>query len=195
MALTLCGVAAAFQPNHFGRVLAAYRRVFIGSLLWGCGSRRLSPRPRRPSRGGNLPPRRRRDHVRALTTPHEGHSQALDGHPDELESAGEASEGEGANVVAADAEGVEVGAALGRRERFGHGGQEVAESLADGVSLFGVVADGLAEEPDAIADVPGLVVVDLGVALTNPGSTCSRSRYAVTKLKVVRPSVDSRIRW
>jgi small multidrug resistance family-3 protein len=67
MALTAYGVVAAFQPSHeFGRVLAAYGGVFIvGSLLWASPSR-LSPRPRRSRRRGDLPGRRRRDHVRAL---------------------------------------------------------------------------------------------------------------------------------
>src|SRR4051794_31704791 len=50
-------------------------------------------------------------------------------------------------------------------ERVGDGGEEVAQRLADDVGHLGVRADGLAQVPDAVADVARLVVVDERVAV------------------------------
>jgi hypothetical protein len=54
-------------------------------------------------------------------------------------------------------------------ERVGGVGQQFAERLPDRVGLLRARTDGLAQEPDAVADVAGLVVVDLRVALDEAG--------------------------
>ena len=50
-------------------------------------------------------------------------------------------------------------------ERLGDRGEQVAQRLADRLGGLGRCADGFAKEPDAIADVARLVVVDVRVAV------------------------------
>jgi hypothetical protein len=52
-----------------------------------------------------------------------------------------------------------------RRQRRRDGRQQISQRLADDVSHLGPDAHRLAQEPHAVADVPGLVVVDLRVTL------------------------------
>ena len=64
------------------------------------------------------------------------------------------------------AEGVPVGPlAIGRGQRLGHGRQQLAQGRAHRSARAGLCGDGLAQEPDAVADVALLVVVDLRVAV------------------------------
>ena len=111
------------------------------------------------------------------------------------EPAREPVEREAAEVVLGDAEHVGV-AAAGRLERLGDGRQQLAQRGADDVGLLGVLADRLAQEPDAVADVARLVVVDQRVALDEARAAAfSRRGSRSTNLNVVRPSVASRTRW
>src|SRR5205823_12970207 len=62
------------------------------------------------------------------------------------------------------------GVAVARKlERLRDMGQHFAERLADRVSLLRRPADGLPQEPHAVADMPGLVEVDLGIAGNESG--------------------------
>src|SRR3954468_5747730 len=86
---------------------------------------------------------------------------------DDLEPAREPSEGELADLVGAGSKGIPVGIALaiGRSECLGHHGQKLGERVADDLPRPVMPACRFTEEPHAVADVTGLVVVDLGVAL------------------------------
>jgi len=63
----------------------------------------------------------------------------------------------------------------GRGERVGDRRQERGERGADLVGERGVASDGVAEVPDAVADVALLVVVDAAVAGDEARQQTSRS--------------------
>src|SRR3954453_6544224 len=89
---------------------------------------------------------------------------------DDLEPAGEAAEGELADLLRARAERLPVRAgAVGRRERLGDRGEKRGERGAHLVRQRRGARDGLAEVPDAVADVALLVVVDAAVAVDEAG--------------------------
>src|SRR5436190_11279563 len=89
----------------------------------------------------------------------------LQRHADDLQPARETVERKAAQVVLGDAQDVRGIAVAGRLERFRHVGEQVAQRRCDGVGLLGVSLNRLAQEPDAVADVARLVVVDLRLAL------------------------------
>ena len=88
---------------------------------------------------------------------------------DDRQPAGQPVERERAQVVLGDAEHGGRVAVARQLQRVGDVGSRSRSVCADDVGLLGVLADGLAQEPDAVADVAGLVVVDLRVALDEPG--------------------------
>src|SRR4051794_34444937 len=86
---------------------------------------------------------------------------------DDLQPSREAVERKAAQVVLRDAEdvgGVAV-AVAGRLERFRDVREKVAQCLPDRVRLLRVGLHRLAQEPDAVADVARLVVMDLRIAV------------------------------
>src|SRR4051794_39723330 len=80
----------------------------------------------------------------------------LERHADDLQAAGQAVEGELAQVVLGDAEHRGGVAVAGELEGVGDARQELAQQVAHGVGLLGLRADGLAQEPDPVADVAGV---------------------------------------
>src|SRR5437764_810665 len=104
---------------------------------------------------------------------------------DDREPARQPAQRELADVVVTHAEQVLGRAVAGRLERLGDGGQQVAQRRADRVGLFGMRAYRLAQEPDAVADVARLVVVDLRVAL-------DEARQQIVSLQVVGDEAERR---
>src|SRR5215208_6470730 len=89
----------------------------------------------------------------------------LQWHADDLQPARQAVEREAAQVVLGDAQHVRGAAVAGRLQRLRHVREQIAQDTADGVPLPGIGLDALAQEPDPVADVARLVVVDLRIAL------------------------------
>jgi len=87
---------------------------------------------------------------------------------DDVQPSGESVDRVLPDLLAAGAERLVVGAVtVGRSERVRDGREELAELGADPVGE-GLVAGGLAHVPNAVADVPLLIVMNVGVAIHEP---------------------------
>jgi hypothetical protein len=88
---------------------------------------------------------------------------------DQFRPPSQPAEGELAYLLLSDAELLGRAVSFARRlEGLGDGRQLLVQRFAYGVGELGALAHGLAQEPDPVADVPGLIVVDLRVALDEP---------------------------
>src|SRR5436190_3591635 len=110
--------------------------------------------------------------------------EGLERHADDLQPALQSLEREAADLVAAGAQRLPVRAlALRRRESGRHGGEQLAQGAPHAIGELRIALDRRTQEPDAVADVALLVMVNAAVAVDEAGQQLVLAQVAGDELE------------